>query len=329
MAQAPRRLSIADVLGFGSAPQRNLTQGYRQAVNRPATGTIKPDRKTFSRKIGEAITPNTRAGNEYANKIASLLDMITMTGAEEPLVQARGAAGRGDYGQAAGLGILAALGAIPGAGKVGGKVAREAASMFDTVRDAGMGQVFRRTPEGAYVTVMENSKYAPRPNSVTDFVVPEELRGKGIGGKMLDEIFSIYGPDTISAAASSVPSVKAFYKRGLRPGGNPNATLDDALKIMREDSSVTMVAPKQNNVKIKLSDIEHGESAMPGGKLTWPGARGLIADYAMRDTPFPPIEVIKNDPGDAFPYMIYDGSHRYEAAKLRGNDTIDAIIVGE
>lgn len=127
MAKAPRRLSIADVLGFGSAPQRNLTQGYRQAVNRPATGTIKPDRKTFSRKIGEALTPNTRAGNEYANKIASLLDLITMTGSEEPLVQARGAASRGDYGQAAGLGILAALGAFPGVGKVGGKAAREAA----------------------------------------------------------------------------------------------------------------------------------------------------------------------------------------------------------
>jgi GNAT superfamily N-acetyltransferase len=78
---------------------------------------------------------------------------------------------------------------------------------------------------------------------VTDFVVPEELRGKGIGGKMLDEIFGIYGPETISAAASSVPSVKAFYKRGLRPGGNPNATLDDAIKIMKEDSSVTMVKP--------------------------------------------------------------------------------------
>lgn len=127
MAQAPRRLSIADVLGFGSAPQRNLTQGYRQAVNRPATGTIKPDRKTFSRKIGEALTPNTRAGNEYANKIASLLDMITMTGSEEPLVQARGAAGRGDYGRAAFEGALGILSAIPGAGKVGSKVAREAA----------------------------------------------------------------------------------------------------------------------------------------------------------------------------------------------------------
>lgn len=36
MAQAPRRFSIADVLGFGAIPQRNLTQGYRQAVSRPA-----------------------------------------------------------------------------------------------------------------------------------------------------------------------------------------------------------------------------------------------------------------------------------------------------
>lgn len=55
----------------------------------------------------------------------------------------------------------------------------------------------------------------------------------------------------------------------------------------------------------------------------------MVAEYAMRGTPFPPIELIKNDPEDAIPYMIYDGSHRYEAAKLRGDKYIDAMIVGE
>ena len=128
MAKAPLR--IADALGFGGGQRRDLTQSYRQAISRPApasSGNIKSGRATLSRRIAEALTPNTRAGAEYADKIAGLLDMITPAGAEEPLVQARGAAGRGDYGQAAFQGALGILSGIPGAGKVGGKVAKEAA----------------------------------------------------------------------------------------------------------------------------------------------------------------------------------------------------------
>lgn len=322
MAKKPLR--IADALGFGSSAKSYVSPYLREVskIKRgeklPGTITSAP-RPSAATELARLLTSNTRSGNELAAKIAPAVEMSPL-GVLTGLVDARRSYQAGSVGNAASTGILAALGAIPG-----GKTA----TLFDTVRDAGMGQVFRRTPEGAYITVMENSKYAPRPNSVTDFVVPEELRGKGIGGKMLDEIFGIYGPETISAAASSIPSVKAFYKRGLRPGGNPNATLDDAIKIMKEDSSVTMVKPKSSSQKIKLSDIEHGESAMPGGKLTWPGARDLVADYAMRSTPFPPIELIKNDPGDAVPYMIYDGSHRLEAAKLRGDKYIDAMVVGE
>lgn len=269
MAKKPLR--IADALGFGGS-RRDLAQTYRRAVERPATqyvGEVANPRRTYSQKIAQALTPNTKFGADIANRLSTFLDTFTPLGAEEPLVRARNAMGRGDYGDAAFQGALGILSGIPGAGGLEGKVAKGAvekavdrglldaiqtipnqgsSSIFDTIRDAGMGQVFRRTPEGAYITVMENSKYAPRPNSVTDFVVPEEFRGKGIGGKMLDEIFSIYGPETISAAASSIPSVKAFYKRGLRPGGNPNASLDDAIKIMKEDSSVTMIKPKSEGI---------------------------------------------------------------------------------
>lgn len=127
---AKRPLRIADVLGFAAAPQRNLTQQYARTASQPmprSSGAVKADKGTVSRRIAQAITPNTRLGNEYANKIASLLDMITITGAEEPAIQARGAFGRGDYGQALGQGILAAASAIPGVGKVGGKAAKEAA----------------------------------------------------------------------------------------------------------------------------------------------------------------------------------------------------------
>jgi hypothetical protein len=78
--------------------------------------------------------------------------------------------------------------------------------------------------------------------------------------------------------------------------------------------------------RIPIENIEHGESAMPGGKLTWPGASDLVREYASRPTPLPPIEVMPPDaPGQKF--MIYDGSHRLEAAKLRGDINILAKIL--
>lgn len=82
-------------------------------------------------------------------------------------------------------------------------------------------------------------------------------------------------------------------------------------------------------VDIPLEVIEHGESAMAGGKLTWPSAKQTIKEYAEKKTDFPPIEVMGNDPSYQFydkPFMIYDGSHRYEAAKLRGDKTIKAYV---
>jgi hypothetical protein len=82
--------------------------------------------------------------------------------------------------------------------------------------------------------------------------------------------------------------------------------------------------------RIPISDIAHGESAMPGGKLTWPGARDLIREYANRPTPLPPIRVYKVDRSDPDAvrfwgearWIVEDGSHRLEAAKLRGDKFI-------
>ena len=79
-------------------------------------------------------------------------------------------------------------------------------------------------------------------------------------------------------------------------------------------------------INIPLSDIEHGESIMPGGKLTWPNAKELIKEYASRKTSIPPIEIVSNEAGSSVPWMIYDGSHRYEAAKLKGMTHIPAYI---
>ena len=76
-------------------------------------------------------------------------------------------------------------------------------------------------------------------------------------------------------------------------------------------------------VRIPVKDVEHGESAMSGGKLTWPDAPKLIEEYAKRETDLPPIEIMANEDGTA---MIADGSHRFEAAKLRGQDYVEAYV---
>jgi uncharacterized ParB-like nuclease family protein len=89
---------------------------------------------------------------------------------------------------------------------------------------------------------------------------------------------------------------------------------------------VGMTAIKKTLVDIPISAIEHGESAMKGGKLTFPSAKDTIKEYAERPTDFPPIDVVSNDIGAKIPFMVADGSHRLEAAKLRGQTTIPAYI---
>lgn len=83
---------------------------------------------------------------------------------------------------------------------------------------------------------------------------------------------------------------------------------------------------KRDLINIPLEHIEHGESRLPGGKLTWPGARDLVKEYANKNTDFPPIDVVSNEEGNKIPWMIADGSHRYEAAKLKGMTHIQAKV---
>lgn len=106
----------------------------------------------------------------------------------------------------------------------------------------------------------------------------------------------------------------ALAATGLIPGGK----FTKVLSINNAEKAV--------KVKIPIEQIEHGESVMPGGKLTWPGSARVVRDYASRKTPLPPIEVVSTEQGATIPWMVVDGSHRLEAAKLRGQKTIDALV---
>ena len=90
--------------------------------------------------------------------------------------------------------------------------------------------------------------------------------------------------------------------------------MDDVPNIIKETDKI---------VDIPIESIKHGESAMSGGKLSFSDAQDRIKRYADMNTDFPPIELMPNDDGT---FMIYDGSHRLEAAKLRGDKTIKSVI---
>jgi hypothetical protein len=98
-------------------------------------------------------------------------------------------------------------------------------------------------------------------------------------------------------------------------------------KELLEDSFSKINQPRKGTtqVNVPISLIEHGESALAGGKLTFPTAKDTIKSYASKDTPFPPIDLM-GDATSKIPFMVADGSHRLEAAKLRGDKTIPAYL---
>lgn len=123
-------------------------------------------------------------------------------------------------------------------------------------------------------------------------------------------LYSVFGPPVGTRSPLDVP-VRAPET------GSGSGAFEDAPNVKRSNQVL---------VRIPIEDVEHGESALPGGRLTFPGAENLIADYASRETPLPPIDIMSLGEDDFGRAFIADGSHRYEAAKLRGDKFIDAYV---
>ena len=148
--------------------------------------------------------------------------------------------------------------------------------------------------------------------------------------------FQLQAPQDVGLldVASAVPTPVGDVASGLLAAqdvskGNYGSAALNALGLLPFIPSMGGIVKSANKgklINIPLSEIEHGESALPGGKLTFPTAKELIQSYANKKTPLPPIEVVSNDAESVIPWMISDGSHRYEAAKLRGMKTIPAYV---
>ena len=111
---------------------------------------------------------------------------------------------------------------------------------------------------GAYMQVVERTG-AARDVSVISFEVPEERRGKGVGRSLLGYVLRKH--PSLMGQVSSKAAAKLAYDAGRRPWGNPDATLDEVLKRIDEDSSVNLLTV-QEEPKFSLYD-DH----LPGGRL--------------------------------------------------------------
>lgn len=173
MAKKPIR--IADVLGFGGGkPSLMQPSVYRRAVARPAPsgkifqGEIKRARPTAAEELAQLLTPDTRFGAELAAKIAPAVDASPL-GILMGLVDARRAYNAGNTGQAAGLGILAGLGAIPA-----GKAAKSLRALED----------IRPSPDDVYEVMQANTSSG---KVVGNKMIPiDELSG-GVSNALSDQ----------------------------------------------------------------------------------------------------------------------------------------------
>lgn len=138
-------------------------------------------------------------------------------------------------------------------------------------------------------------------------------------------------PFTLNAKQD--PKGEAPTGEMFTPDGRVTTAAD--LTARAENSNQDAVnTPTENQVEVEIpiNSIEHGESAMAGGKLTWKGSKELIKKYASMPTEIPPIELFLTRDSDtgaetsSKKWMVADGSHRLEAAKLRGDKTIKAYV---
>lgn len=143
-------------------------------------------------------------------------------------------------------------------------------------------------------------------------------------------------PETADALMTVAPMVGPAARGAGRVAGNavneamvygrgPLASITPQPMFMVGDDAVNLPQKGSKLVDIPIDMIEHGESAMQGGKLTWANAKDKIKDYASRETPLPPIDVVSPSEGVG-KWMVVDGSHRLEAAKLKGQKTVAAYV---
>ena len=117
------------------------------------------------------------------------------------------------------------------------------------------GEVF--SIDDAVIDVDFKAEFAPRPQSVIEFYVPKELRGQGIGTKLLQMAVAKY--PMLGGQVSSMASLKVFYNLDFRNPSIPKGSIQDHVDIMNDYSSVYMAHTDDKGVpysKLKTESVD-------------------------------------------------------------------------
>lgn len=113
----------------------------------------------------------------------------------------------------------------------------------------------------AKLVVNTKSTQSPRPQSIIDFVVPEDQRNKGIGTKLLKQAVKKY-PD-IGGQVSSLASLKVFWNSGFRNPEIPEGSFKDHVDMYHEwGDSLFMTTPSSKKTDIRYSRIPDEAKAL-------------------------------------------------------------------
>ena len=102
--------------------------------------------------------------------------------------------------------------------------------------------VYTHEPSGG---IMKLAEYPDGRVSTLELEVPEEHRRQGIGASLQEAAITEY-PEMMGQV-SSQSALKSAYRLGRRPVGNPEASLEDALRLQAEATSVNMQRPVNAN----------------------------------------------------------------------------------
>ena len=268
MTKAGRKAEKPTVIGAIRDPQfvRDVLQGLGETATRGITGVLGApvDITTMAmRPFGYSVpAEQVVGGSEYLGKQLERAGMLS--GNRNQLSELLAGLVTPDPLDVAKLGAMA----VPVVGRAGKYI----------TQNTDLGKQY--LGQHGSITVMENSKYSPRPNSITEFVVNESERGKGYGSAILDDVLQQYRPESISAAVSSPSSLHLMYKKGFRPISNPSASKEDAMKMLKDDSSVTMVMPERKMApRDEAMRIAQANAAKPISE----GGLGLPPDNTAMD----------------------------------------------
>ena len=202
----------------------------------PITRVVDPTANLDLPKMGEAINAVGPIHSDHVNQItAQVGDMLAEVGGDPAKVLQEF-----DLPKGFERFFRAALDSVPPKALPTDEASRMAVNKSEKdasdIFGAGATRViYKDQATGGYIEVV---KRPDGPSSVIDLQVPEQHRRRGVGAALqkaaLDDNPKLMGQVSSKSAARSA------FNQGRRPYDNPNATIDDVLRSIDENSSVNM-----------------------------------------------------------------------------------------